>query len=166
MKHLLILSFIMITCSAWAQSATAYFDKAMKKAEAGNTKGAIADYTKAISMNSHFTEAYQNRAVAKYKLNDLQGALADFTKAIELDTMNSDAFTGRANVSYKLMNYDAAVEDCSYCLMMNPKDYIALNLRGLCYNKMGEKKKSCKDFSKAIELGSQSAIKNRATFCK
>jgi len=166
MKHLLLVSFLMITCLTWAQSATAYFDKAMKKAEAGNTKGAIADYTKAISMNSHFTEAYQNRGVAKYKLNDLQGALADFTKAIELDTMNSDAFAGRANVSYKLMNYDAAVEDCSYCLMMNPKDYVALNLRGLCYNKMGEKKKSCKDFSTAIELGSQSAIKNRATFCK
>lgn len=166
MKHLLLVSFIMITSLTWAQSATAYFDKAMKKAEAGNNKGAIADYTKAIKMNSHFTEAYANRGVAKYKLNDLQGALADFTKAIELDTMNSDAFTGRANVNYKLLNYDAAVEDCSYCLMMNPKDYIALNLRGLCYNKMGEKKKSCKDFSKAIELGSQSAIKNKATFCK
>jgi tetratricopeptide (TPR) repeat protein len=166
MKHLLLVSFLMITCLSWAQSATAYFDKAMKKAEAGNHKGAVADYTKAIGMNTHFVEAYQNRGVAKYKLNDLQGALADFTKAIELDTMNSDAFAGRANVSYKLNNYDAAIEDCSYCLMMNPKDYVALNLRGLCYNKMGEKKKSCKDFSKAIELGSQSAIKNRATFCK
>ncbi|WP_229654989.1 tetratricopeptide repeat protein [Flavobacterium sp. LC2016-23] len=166
MKHLLLLSFLMITCSGIAQSATGYFDKAMKKAEAGNTKGAIADYTKAISMNSKFVEAYQNRGVAKYKLNDLTGALADFTKAIELDTMNSDAFTGRANVNYKLMNYDASIEDCSYCLMMNPKDYIAYNLRGLAYNKIGEKKKSCSDFTKAIELGSKSAIKNKATFCK
>jgi Tfp pilus assembly protein PilF len=50
--------------------------------------------------------------------------------------------------------------------MLNPKDYVAYNLRALAYNKSGDKKNCCKDFSKAIELGSQSAIKNRATFCK
>ena len=33
MKKLLLLSFLIITCSTWAQSATGYFDKAMKKAE-------------------------------------------------------------------------------------------------------------------------------------
>ncbi|RZJ50368.1 MAG: tetratricopeptide repeat protein, partial [Flavobacterium sp.] len=153
----------MITCTSLAQSATGYFDKAMKKAEAGNTKGAILDYNKAIKMSPRFVEAYQNRGVAKCKLNDLTGALADFNKAIELDNMNSDAFTGRANVNYKSSNFKETIEDCSYCLMMNPKDYVALNLRGLAYNKIGDKKNSCKDFTKAIELGSQSAAKNRAT---
>ncbi|MBE8728089.1 hypothetical protein C4F50_24490 [Flavobacterium sp. KB82] len=156
----------MLSCSVWAQSATGYFDKAMKKAEAGNTKGAIADYTKAISMNSKFVEAYQNRGVAKLKLNDLKGALADFTKTIDLDIMNADAFTGRANVNYKLQKYQETVDDCSASLGINPKDYIAYNLRGLAYNKMGDKKKACQDFTKAIELGSQSAAKNKATFCK
>lgn len=156
----------MVTCSTWAQSATAYFDKAMKKAEAGNTKGAITDYTKAINMSPKFVEAYQNRGVAKVKLNDLKGALADFNKTIELDDMNADAFTGRANVNYKLLNYRETIEDCTSSLGLNPKDYIAYNLRGLAYNKNGDKKNACKDFSKAIELGSQSAIKNKATFCR
>lgn len=73
----------MISYSSWSQSATGYFDKALKKAEIGNTKGAIADYTKAINMNSKFVEAYQNRGVAKVKLNDLKGALADFNKTID-----------------------------------------------------------------------------------
>lgn len=140
MKNLLVLFFIMITCSLSAQSATSYFDKAMKKAEAGNTKGAIADYTKAISMNSKFVEAYQNRGVAKLKLNDLKGALADFSKTIELDSMNADAFTGRANVNYKLMNFKGTIEDCTSSLGLNPKDYIAYNLRGLAYNKIDDKK--------------------------
>lgn len=166
MKNLLLLSFIMINCSIWAQSATAYFDKAFKKAEAGNTKGAIADYTKAIAMNSKFVEAYQNRGVAKFKLNDLKGALADFSKTIELDDMNADAFTGRANVNYKLLNFKETIADCTSSLGLNPKDYIAYNLRALAYNESGDKKSACKDFAKAIELGSQSAIKNRATFCK
>lgn len=156
----------MVSCSTWAQSATAYFDKALKKAEAGNTKGAISDYTKAINMSPKFVEAYQNRGVAKVKLNDLKGALADFNKTIELDNMNADALTGRANVNYKLLNYNQAIEDCTSSLGLNPKDYIAYNLRGLAYNKIGDKKNSCKDFSKAIELGSQSAIKNKATFCR
>lgn len=166
MKNLLLASVMMFTCSIWAQSATAYFDKAMKKAEAGNSKGAIADYTKAISMNSKFVEAYYNRGVAKFKLNDLKGAQTDFSKTIELDSMNADAFTGRANVNYKLQNFQGVIDDCTSSLGLNPKDYIAYNLRGLAYNNIGDKKNSCKDFTKAIELGSQSAAKNKATFCK
>ena len=80
--------------------------------------------------------------------------------------MNADAFTGRANVNYKLLNYQGTIDDCTASLGLNPKDYIAYNLRALAYNKIGDKKNSCKDFTKAIELGSQSAIKNKATFCK
>ena len=80
--------------------------------------------------------------------------------------MNADAFTGRANVNYKLNNFKETVDDCTSSIALNPKDYIAYNLRALAYNKLGDKKNTCKDFSKAIELGSQSAIKNKATFCK
>ena len=126
---------MMMTCSIWAQSATGYFDKAMKKAEAGNTKGAIADYNKAIQMSPKFVEAYQNRGVAKFKLNDLKGAQADFSKTIELDNMNADAFTGRANVNYKLQKYQETIDDCTSSLGLNPKDYIAYNLRGLAIKK-------------------------------
>ena len=67
MKQVLLSLLFMISYSSWSQSATGYFDKALKKAEIGNTKGAIADYTKAINMNSKFVEAYQNRGVAKVK---------------------------------------------------------------------------------------------------
>lgn len=112
MKQVLLSLLFMISYSSWSQSATGYFDKALKKAEIGNTKGAIADYTKAINMNSKFVEAYQNRGVAKVKLNDLKGALADFNKTIELDTMNADAFTGRANVNYKLSNFQETRNIC------------------------------------------------------
>lgn len=149
MKNLLLASFLMIACSSWAQSANGYFDKAMKKAEAGNTKGAIADYTKAINLDSKFVEAYQNRGVAKLKLNDLKGAQSDFTKTIELDDMNADAFTGRANVNYKLQNFQGAIEDCTASLGLNPKDYIAYNLRGLAYNKIGDKRKQLQRFYKS-----------------
>lgn len=166
MKNLLLASFIMIACSSWAQTAEVYFNKAFNKAAAGNYKSAITDYTKAIGKNSKFVEAYQNRGVAKYKLNDLKGAMSDFNKTIELDNMNADAFTGRANVNFKLSNFQEAINDCTSSLGLNPRDYVAYNLRGLAYNNIGDKKNSCKDFNKAIELGSQGAIKNRAAFCK
>ncbi|WP_291145150.1 tetratricopeptide repeat protein [Flavobacterium sp. UBA7680] len=166
MKNLLLLSFIMISFSSWSQTAEIYFNKAFNKAATGNYKSAIVDYTKAIRKNSKFVEAYQNRGVAKYQLNDLQGAMADFSKTIELDDMNADAFTGRANVNFKLSKFHEAIQDCTSSLGLNPRDYVAYNLRGLAYNKIGDKANSCKDFLKAIELGSQSAIKNKSTFCK
>lgn len=156
----------MISFSSWSQTSEIYFNKAFNKASAGNYKSAIADYTKAIKMRPKFVEAYQNRGVAKYKLNDLKGAMADFDKTIELDNMNADAFTGRANVNFMLLKYKEAIEDCTSSLGLNPRDYVAYNLRGLAYNKIGNKTNSCSDFTKAIELGSQSAIKNRSTFCK
>ena len=87
-------------------------------------------------------------------------------KTIELDPMNADAFTGRANVNYKLKDFQAAIKDCTSSIALNPKDYIAYNLRGTCYTQVQDKKNACKDFTKAIELGSQSASKNKATFCK
>ncbi|WP_281232146.1 tetratricopeptide repeat protein [Flavobacterium gelatinilyticum] len=166
MKNLLVISFIMISFSSWSQSAEVFFNKAFNKAAAGNYKGAIADYTKAISKNSKMVEAYQNRGVAKYKLKDLKGALADFNKTIELDDMNADAFTGRANANFSLSNFVETIEDCTLCLGLNPRDYIAYNLRGLAYSKIGDKKNACLDFSKAIELGSKSAAVNKASTCK
>ena len=47
---------------------------------------ALADYTRAIELNSEFALAYGNRGFVYYDTGDYQGALVDFNKAIELDS--------------------------------------------------------------------------------
>jgi hypothetical protein len=51
-------------------------------------------------------------------------------------------------------------------ISLNEKDYIAYNLRGLSNFHAQNKKNACADFTKAIQLGSQSAVKNKKMFCK
>lgn len=166
MKKLLLFSFLVLSTFGWSQTADNYFDQAMKKSDAGNAKGAIADYTKAINLKPDFVVAYLNRGMEKIKLNDFQGALVDVNKTIEMHDDNTYAYTTRANIYYKLKDYAAALKDCNVAIKLNSGDYITYNLRGLTYIHLEDKKSACADFAKAEKLGSQSATKNLKMFCK
>ena len=47
-------------------------------------QGAIADYTKAIEINSQYASAYVNRGVVRERASDLEGACDDWRKAGDL----------------------------------------------------------------------------------
>ncbi|CAN1212422.1 tetratricopeptide repeat protein [Tumidithrix helvetica PCC 7403] len=68
------------------RSATAlsYVDRGIKKFQAGDHKGAIADYNEALRLKSDCALAFYNRGVAKGKLRDRQGALVDLNEAARL----------------------------------------------------------------------------------
>lgn len=166
MKNLLLFSFLFLSALGWSQTAEDYFDQAMKKSDAGNAQGAIADYNKAIKMKPDFVVAYLNRGMQKIKTNDLQGALADVNKTIEMHDDNTYAYTTRANIHYKLKDYKSALNDCNVAIKFNSGDYITYNLRGLSNIHLEDKKSACADFAKAAQLGSQSAAKNLKMFCK
>ncbi|MDI1243534.1 MAG: hypothetical protein PSX80_16610 [bacterium] len=51
----------------------------------------IADFDKAIEIDSKFVKPYFNRGVRKAEIDDKDGAIADFTKVIELDPKNAAA---------------------------------------------------------------------------
>jgi tetratricopeptide (TPR) repeat protein len=61
-------------------------DGAMIKAAQKDLDGAIADYNKAIELNSTNPRAYNNRGVTQFDKGDWDGALSDYNRAIELDS--------------------------------------------------------------------------------
>ncbi|MDP2886944.1 MAG: tetratricopeptide repeat protein [Ignavibacteria bacterium] len=65
-------------------SATDWFERATTKHHLGDYQGAIADFTKAISLKPDFANPYNNRGIAYLMLNQKSKALADFMRAIEL----------------------------------------------------------------------------------
>jgi tetratricopeptide (TPR) repeat protein len=46
--------------------------------------GAITDYTKAIELNSKYTNAYYNRGISRKSTEDIDGACVDWAKAARL----------------------------------------------------------------------------------
>lgn len=50
----------------------------MEKAEKGDFKGAIQNFTQAIRLNPNSAEAYYQRAIACSEIGDKQGAEKDF----------------------------------------------------------------------------------------
>ena len=62
----------------------ALYDSGYQKHNAGDFKGAIADFSKCISMNPEFSDAFNFRGMSKYKSGDKPGACSDWNKALGL----------------------------------------------------------------------------------
>src|SRR5689334_10807666 len=67
-----------------------------------NYEGAIAEFTKAVKLDSTSVDAYFYRGNAKELLKDYTGAIEDFTKAIQYDNEFIDAYYNRGKVKMNL----------------------------------------------------------------
>ena len=112
MKKLLLL-LLFIPLVSFGQTAEEYYQSGYDKDEAGDYKGAIADYTKAIELNPNpnYADTYFSRGFAKYNLNDYNGAIADYTKVIELNPNYADAYFSRGLSKSDLKDLTGACAD-------------------------------------------------------
>ena len=69
-------------------------------------KGAIADYTKAISLDPNNAEVYLWRGYAKIEIKDKIGACKDFSKAGELELKEAyDAINKKSDVKRYFLKF-------------------------------------------------------------
>jgi len=61
-----------------------YIDEGNKQLDKKNYTEALAQFDKAVKMDSANGEAYSGRGMAKYHLKDLKGAIDDYDNAISL----------------------------------------------------------------------------------
>ena len=83
---------------------------------------AIADYNRAIRLDSNDATYYSNRAVAYYYNGDLDLAIADHNLAIRLDSNNTSWYNKRGDVYYNKGDFDLAIADFEASLRINPTD--------------------------------------------
>lgn len=62
-----------------------YINSASEKLAAGDYKGAIADYTSALSYDSKNADIYNNRGVAYFNLGKYTSAIRDFKSALKIN---------------------------------------------------------------------------------
>ena len=111
MKKLLFIVLVFISSFSYCQTAEEYFNKAFNKAELKDFQGAIADYNKAIEINSIYSNAFAGRGDSKTELKDYQGAIEDYTKAIELNPNYIEAYYNRGVSKLNLNQKESACLD-------------------------------------------------------
>lgn len=122
----------------WAEAKT----REHKQAIAGVDR-AIADDTRAISINPGNALAYNARATAYCQKNDRDRAIADFTQAIQIDPLpNGDThinvYVNRGNAYSDMGNSAAAIADYTQAIAIDPKNVLAYLGRGTTYYSLSD----------------------------
>ncbi len=74
-------------------NAQAYYSRGNEHIDAGRYPKAIADYTKAVALDTTHAGAFYSRGFARNKMGRYdEKAIADYTKAIELIPSYGDAY--------------------------------------------------------------------------
>lgn len=93
--YLVLVAFLLISPTSLAETAEEYLAKGIEKAEAGEYRGAIEDFSKVIELNPNYAEAYLLRGTSKAGLGDYRGAIQDYNKSVELNPSDAFAYRGR-----------------------------------------------------------------------
>ena len=123
MKKLLLLLISAISLNFYGQLAEDYYNKGFAKDEAGDYKGALTEYSKAIGLDSNFAKAYYVRGICKEKLGDTKGSVSDLTKAISLNHTSPKAYFIRGNYRYELGDVEGALQDFTKTVELDLVDY-------------------------------------------
>jgi tetratricopeptide (TPR) repeat protein len=115
--------------------------------------GAIADFSRAISINPSNGGYYLTRAGAKGKNRDYIGAIADYTSAIERMPEDRDSiYIFRADMKEKNGDLDGAIADYTRAIEIGPKEADTYRRRGLARQKKGDAQGAAADLARAKQL--------------
>lgn len=132
-----------------------YFVLANQKYEKGDTRGAIADYDRAIALKPDYAKAYRARSTVKSgKLNDSRGALADLDRAIQLAPTDGLAYSLRGYLKYNALNdKQGAVSDLDRGIQLDPSNGFAYGIRGgIKFQNLNDPQGALSDFDRSIQL--------------
>ncbi len=147
-----------------ARQATLMTDRGVAKWRMKQPDAAVADFTKAISLNPDYMTAYNNRGVVFMEMNRVEEAYKDFERAIALSPAFGAAYANRANANQRLKRLEAAENDFRKAIELMPASAVPLNGRGKIASNLGRYYTGLRYLNRAITLNGQyaSAYQNRA----
>lgn len=118
----------------------------------GKNEEAIADFNKAIELDSANAHAYNLRGMANMHLSRNQEAISDFNRSIELKPGNAVAIVNRGWLLMNESRNDEAIADFNRAIELDPGYAVAYNDRGIYFINNKRYDEAAKDFDKAIAL--------------
>lgn len=153
----------------------AYINRGLVNNELKDYDASIADYDKAIELDSKCALAYNNRGYSKFLKGDLDGALQDYNKAILLNPKFKMALDNKAMLFSKACmeddkdfgekyylslgiaelregNIAEAIRNFDESIALNPKTELPYFYKGIAYQSLSKNDEAYENYSKAIEI--------------
>jgi tetratricopeptide (TPR) repeat protein len=118
----------------------------------GKYDKAIADYTKAISLNPKYAHYYGSRASVWNDKGDHDKAIADYTMAIQLEPKDPTLHIFRGTEWDDKREFGKAIADYTTAIQLDRNDELAYVRRGMAWASTGEYKNALSDYAKVINL--------------
>ncbi len=147
-----------------ARQATLYSDRGVAKWRLKQLDDALADFTKAVSLNPDYAPAYNNRGNVFMEMNRTEDAYKDFDRAVSLSPDFGAAYSNRAIANQKLKKLEAAEKDFRKAIELMPGSAVPLNGRGKIATSTSQYYTGLRYLNRAITLNAQyaPAYQNRA----
>lgn len=97
-----------------------YNNRGMFLQSLGRNDEAVADFTRAIELNTQFVPAYTNRAYSRLQTGRFSEALADLNKSVEIDPNQPAAYSLRGTAFLQTGDANAALTDYEAALKLDP----------------------------------------------
>lgn len=118
----------------------------------GNKEQALADFNRAIELDSKYVLAFINRGRTYRQMENYDQALSDFDHAIALDEGRDTAFANRG-YTYELMErYEEALNDYNHAIQLDDKYIWAIGHRGVVCQSLGKYDQAFADFNWLIKF--------------
>ena len=159
MKKILTILILTISLYTYGQrkEANKYISKGIAKTRLQDYNGAIADYSKAIKLDSNWAMTYYNRGLAKIEIQDYRGAILDFNIAEDIEPYYCSEYaylyTNRGIAKVELQDYWSALDDYNKAIKLDSNCTDAYYNRGIVKFDLGDVKGAYLDLSKAGEKG-------------
>ncbi len=113
---------------------------------------AIVAYSRAIELNSRYTDAYNNRGIAYERTGNYEKAIEDYDNVIVLVPKSSSAYNNRGIIYAKKRAYDLAIADFNKAIELHPVYVEAYCNRGTAYYLQNEFETAIENYNKAAVL--------------
>ena len=128
-----------------------WFLRGTKQNSDSDYEEAIESLSKAIELDSDYTNAYNNRGISYAELGHPQKAINDYSNAIELGPDYAIAYSNRGVMYAALGEDQRAIDDYNRAIQLDPEYTDAYSNRGNRYAALGEDQRAIDDYNRAIE---------------
>jgi len=111
---------------------------------------AIANFSKAIRLDSSKAPAYNNRGNAWNSLGNYDKAIIDYSAALENDPENSVVYFNRGSLWLFKEEHDKAMFDFDMAIRLDPKNALAYYTRGHTWKNKQDIDQAIADYTEAI----------------